>query len=144
MQDSGDRRSLSGPGSPSPEAARVARLATVGSDGHPHVVPICFVLDGATLYTAVDEKPKGTRVLQRLRDIEANPDVTVLIDHWDEDWSQLWWVQLRGRARVVALDGRVGGLLAAKYEQYEREPPGGPLIEIRIEQRREWRATPRD
>ena len=81
---------------PSPEDARVARLATVSRDGRPHVVPICFVLDGDTLHTAVDEKPKRTRSLQRLRNIEANPNVEVLIDGYDEDWSRLWWVRLRG------------------------------------------------
>ena len=80
------------------------RLTTPGSrasrrstrSGRPHVVPICFAIDGDMLYTAVDEKPKRTRALQRLRNIEANPRVEVLIDHCDEDWSQLWWVRLRG------------------------------------------------
>ncbi len=124
-----------------PEDARVARLTTVGADGRPHVVPICFVFDGDTLYTAVDEKPKSTRRLQRLVDVEANPDVAVLIDHYEEDWSQLWWVRLRGRARIVE-NGRALRLLAAKYEQYRHEPPRGPVIAVEITERREWRATP--
>ena len=122
-----------------PEDVRVARLATVGPDGRPHVVPICFVLDGETLYTAVDEKPKTTRRLQRLRDIEANPEVCVLIDHYEEDWSRLWWVRLRGTARIVE-DERALPLLVQKYEQYRREPPRGPLIAVAIEDRREWAA----
>jgi PPOX class probable F420-dependent enzyme len=124
--------------------ARVARLATVAPDGRPHVVPICFAVDGDTLYMAVDEKPKRTRALQRLRNIEANPRVEVLIDHYEEDWSKLWWVRLRGTARVVERDVRALELLMTKYEQYRSAPPSGPTIEIRIEQRGEWSARPPD
>jgi PPOX class probable F420-dependent enzyme len=123
-------------------SARVARLATAGADGRPHVVPICFVLEGHVLYTAVDQKPKRTRALRRLRNIEENPWVEVVIDHYEEDWTKLAWVRLRGRARVVELDARVLALLAEKYPQYRRARPEGPLIAIRIEARSEWRATP--
>jgi PPOX class probable F420-dependent enzyme len=122
-------------------AARVARLATVGAERTPHVVPICFALDGDTLYTAVDEKPKRTRRLRRLANIEANPWVEVVIDHWDEDWTRLWWVRLRGRARVVERDERALELLLAKYRQYRERPPGGPFIVLEVEERQEWRAT---
>jgi PPOX class probable F420-dependent enzyme len=125
----------------SSEDARVARLATVGPDGRPHVVPVCFALEGDTLYSAVDEKPKHTRALQRLRDIEANPQVEVLIDHYEEDWTQLRWVKLRGTARVVELDARALELLQAKYEQYRERPPHGPFVVVEIEQRLEWAAT---
>jgi PPOX class probable F420-dependent enzyme len=124
-----------------PEEARVARLATVGADGRPHVVPICFALDGETLYTAVDEKPKSTRELQRLRNIESNPRVEIVIDHWDEDWSRLWWVRLIGTARIVGRDERALGLLQAKYEQYREQPPAGPFVVVAIESRREWRGS---
>src|SRR5262249_34909746 len=123
-----------------PEDARVARLATVGADGRPHVVPICFALDVNTLYTAVDEKPKSTRRLRRLANIEANPRVEIVIDHWDEDWSRLWWVRLAGTARVVAHDARGLELLQAKYEQYRERPPAGPFVVVTIESRTEWRA----
>ena len=122
------------------EDARVARLATVGADGRPHVVPICFALDGDTLYTAVDEKPKSTRALRRLTNIESNPCVEVVIDHWDENWSRLWWVRLSGRARVVEHDARALGLLVAKYEQYRERPPEGPFVLVTIQRRSEWRA----
>jgi PPOX class probable F420-dependent enzyme len=125
-----------------PEDARVARLATVGPDGRPHVVPICFALDGDTLYTAVDEKPKSTRALRRLANIEANPSVEVVIDHWDEDWSRLWWVRLSGSARVVERHARGLELLVAKYPQYGDTPPAGPFVVIAVEARREWRAEP--
>ena len=127
---------------PSPaEDARVARLATVDPQGRPHVVPICFVIDGETLYTVVDEKPKRTRRLQRLRNIEANPQVEVLIDEYDEDWSKLRWVRLRGTARIVD-DRRAVELLAAKYPQYVASPPAGPVIVVSIEERTEWTASP--
>ncbi len=126
--------------SPDLEAARVARLATVDPLGRPHVVPICFVVDGDMLYTAVDDKPKRTRALQRLRNIEANPQVEVLIDEYDEDWSRLWWTRLRGTARIVD-DSRAVELLAAKYLQYRERPPGGPVIAVSIEERSEWRAS---
>jgi PPOX class probable F420-dependent enzyme len=126
---------------PRPEDARVARLATVDPQGRPHAVPICFALEGETLYTAVDEKPKRTRLLQRLRNIEADPRVEVLIDHYDEDWARLWWVRLRGIARIVD-DRRAVALLAAKYPQYAERPPAGPVIAVAIEERIEWTASP--
>ena len=120
---------------------RVAHLATVGADGRPHVVPICFALDGDTLYSAVDEKPKSTRRLQRLANIGANPQVEVVIDHWDEDWRRLWWVRLSGRAVVVEHDSRGLDLLAAKYPQYRADPPAGPFVVVAIESRTSWQAS---
>ena len=122
---------------PSPEEAPVARLATVDPQGRPHVVPICFVIEGETLYTAVDQKPKRTRRLRRLRNVEANPRVEVLIDHYEDDWSKLWWVRLRGTARIVD-DRRALELLAAKYPQYAADPPVGPVLVVAIEERIEW------
>jgi len=126
---------------PDVAAVPVARLATVGRDGRPHVVPICFVLDGETLYTAVDEKPKRTRRLKRLENIEANPHVEVLIDHYEDDWSELWWVRLRGTARIVE-DPRAVDLLVAKYPQYAERRPEGPVIAIDVEERSEWTSSP--
>ena len=139
---SADPSGSSGPASPSPELARVARLATVGPDGRPHVVPICFALDGDTLYSAVDSKPKSTRRLQRLANIEANPAVEVVIDHWDEDWSRLWWVRLSGRARVIEHDAHALELLQAKYPQYRADPPAGPFVVVAIESRSQWNSEP--
>ena len=123
---------------PRPESEPVARLATIRPDGAPRVVPICFALDGATLYTAVDEKPKRTRQLARLADIERDPRVEVVIDRYDDDWSQLWWVRLRGHARVVERDERALELLSAKYPQYRDRPPQGPFVVIEIVERTEW------
>jgi PPOX class probable F420-dependent enzyme len=128
-------------------AAPVARLATVGADGRPHVVPITFALDGDTLYTAVDHKPKRTTRLRRLENVAANPRVSVLADHYDEeDWSALWWVRADGVARIVAPNdpqqAGVAALLQARYEQYRRRPPTGPAIAVRISRWSGWRAAP--
>ncbi len=121
--------------------ARVARLATVDPRGRPHVVPICFAIEGRTLYTAVDAKPKRTRRLQRLVNIERDARVEVLIDGYDEDWSRLWWVRLRGTARIVD-HPRAVELLAAKYPQYRERPPTGAVIAVTVEARSEWTASP--
>jgi PPOX class probable F420-dependent enzyme len=130
------------PGPPRSVAeARVARLATIRPDGSPRVVAICFALDGDTLYTAVDEKPKRTRRLARLADIQRDPRVEVVVDHYDEDWSRLWWVRLRGRARVVERDDRALEFLQAKYAQYRDQPPQGPFIVVEIDERTEWSAV---
>ena len=103
-------------------------------------MPICFALDGDTLYTALDEKPKRTRQLARLSDIERDPRVEVLIDHYDEDWSRLWWVRLRGRASIVEHDARALELLTAKYHQYQEQLPLGPFVVLEIDERVEWSA----
>jgi PPOX class probable F420-dependent enzyme len=125
------------------ESARVARLATVDSEGRPHVVPICFALSGDIVYSAVDRKPKRSPQLQRLENIRANPSVAVLIDRYEEDWSRLWWVRLRGRGRV--LEGgdereRALELLAEKYPQYRTEPPVNAVIAIDVSDWRAWYA----
>src|SRR5713226_10654526 len=100
--------------------AMVARLATVSSDGRPHVVPITFAPDDDGLYFAIDFKPKKTKDLQRLRNIEANPAVSVLIDHYEDDWTKLWWVRADGSARIV-IDGATFekgiSLLTQRYAQ---------------------------
>ncbi|MGZ8694351.1 MAG: TIGR03668 family PPOX class F420-dependent oxidoreductase [Gaiellaceae bacterium] len=126
--------------------ARIARLATIDSDGRPHLVPIVFALDGETLYSAVDAKPKRSTRLRRIENARARPHVTVLVDHYDDDWDELWWIRLRGRARVLD-DGperaRALELLAGKYEQYRTEPPVGPVLAVDIEETREWSAARR-
>lgn len=104
-------------------------------------MPICFALDGGTLYTAVDEKPKRSRRLARLADIEADPRVEVLIDRYDDDWARLWWVRLRGTARIVERDERALELLQAKYPQYRERPPQGPFVVVDIEDRAAWSAS---
>lgn len=123
--------------------ARVARLATVGADGAPHQVPFCFALKGDVLYSAVDWKPKRGGRLRRLENAAREPRVSVLVDHYVEDWRRLWWVRLEG----VAGELREGpeadlalGLLRDKYRQYAGRPPGGPVLRIEIERWRGWSA----
>jgi len=125
--------------------AEVARLATAGPDGRPHVVPIVFALAGSTIYSAVDAKPKRTRSLRRLANVEANPRVAVLADHYERDWHALWWVRADGNARVLeggddesraALD-----LLAARYPQYRARRPAGPVLAIDVERWSGWSAA---
>jgi PPOX class probable F420-dependent enzyme len=123
------------------EQARVARLATVEVDGRPHLVPICFALDGDVLYSAVDEKPKRSKRLKRLANIRANPRVCVLVDQYEEDWSRLWWVRLRGRAEVHERGPereRALELLQGKYVQYRAEPPTGAAIVVHIDELATW------
>jgi PPOX class probable F420-dependent enzyme len=126
-------------------AARVGRLATTGRNAPVHLVPFCFVLSGSSLYSAVDEKPKRSRTLRRLDNIRANPAVTVLVDHYEEDWTKLWWVRLEGSARILdpgeeeELHARQ--LLADKYRQYRAQPPAGPLLAIDVGRWTGWEAA---
>ncbi len=124
--------------------ARVARLATADGSGEPHLVPIVFALDGDAIHTCVDDKPKTTRRLRRLADIAANPRVSVLVDHYSDDWSQLWWIRIDGIATVHAADTDAGatGLdaLVRKYPQYQSKRPPGPVITIARLHWRSWSA----
>lgn len=123
--------------------ARVARLATVDAAGRPHLAPICFAVEGETLYWAVDEKPKRSQRLKRLANIRGNPHVSVIVDHYEEDWTRLWWIRMDGTASVLdeGAEREHGlGLLRAKYQQYHAEPPTGPIITVRIDRWRGWHA----
>jgi PPOX class probable F420-dependent enzyme len=121
-------------------AARVGRLATVTADGHPHVVAVCFAALDSRIYTAVDAKPKATRALKRLENVRATGRASLLVDHYDEDWSQLWWVRVDGSAEVVDSDAALAAL-AAKYPQYRAARPAGPVIAIAPERWRSWVAS---
>jgi PPOX class probable F420-dependent enzyme len=121
--------------------ARVARLATIDPDGRPHLVPIVFALERDTLYSAVDRKPKRSSRLRRIENARARPEVTILVDHYEDDWGRLWWIRLRGRARVLEHGEereRALLLLRAKYPQYERQPPEGPVLAVDVTERRTW------
>ena len=104
--------------------ARVARLATVDRECRPHVVPVCFVYDGRALYTALDLKPKRTapKKLARVRHIQKRPDVTLLLDEYQENWANLWYILIRGKATLVEVPSReyqqAHSLLRSKYPQY--------------------------
>jgi PPOX class probable F420-dependent enzyme len=134
--------------------ARVARLATVAPDGRPHLVPFTFALDsrsghgdpgpGDRIYSAVDAKPKSGTDLRRLRNIRANPRVAVLADHYEDDWGGLWWVRADGQAAILdepAVMAPALALLASRYPQYCAQPPGGPVISIRVTRWTGWAAT---
>ena len=136
-------------------AARVGALATAGGDGHPHIVPVVFVLDGGRIYTPIDGKPKGDpRGLRRLRNIRENPRVSFLVSRYEEDWTRLAFVLLRGTAAVLE-GGQAAGLpaeeeaerrsaealLREKYPQYETVSLGGPdglFIRITLERATSW------
>jgi PPOX class probable F420-dependent enzyme len=121
--------------------ARVGHLATVTADVRPHIVPCCFVLHGRTVYSAVDAKPKSTLVLRRLQNLKTNKSFSLLVDHYDEDWTTLWWVRVDGSGRVIEKRDereRALGLLASKYEQYRDTSPPGPVLALDIERWRVW------
>jgi PPOX class probable F420-dependent enzyme len=132
--------------------ARVARLATVTPGGRPHLVPCCFALDDGprarepgsrdVVYSAVDAKPKTTNALRRLDNLRANPHAALLVDHYADDWSTLWWVRIDGEGRILD-DGpeRAAALaiLTAKYPVYVDQPPSGAVIAIDVGG---WRAWP--
>lgn len=127
--------------------ARVGRLATAAASGQPHVVPVCFALVGERLYWAVDDKPKRTRELRRIRNITENPRVSLVIDAWDEDWSRLCWMMAEGSAAVVTDDAertRALRALVAKYPQYAAmrlETTAGDVVVIIPERVISWRAA---
>jgi len=123
-------------------SARVARLATVDGDGAPHVVPLVFAVSGTTIHSAVDAKPKRTTALKRLANIDRDPRVTLLADHYDDDWTALWWVRADARARVLEHrdpEAQRGlALLAGRYAQYRDQPPEGPVLVIEVQRWTGW------
>jgi len=124
--------------------ARVAVLATVSASRRPHVVPVTFAVDGDVIYTAVDAKPKSTRDLLRLSNIRGDPRVSVLAEHYEDDWEALWWVRADGEAAVIGdLEAMAAPirLLADRYPQYRRDPPAGPVIAVRVTRWTGWSAS---
>jgi PPOX class probable F420-dependent enzyme len=127
----------------------IARLATTTPDGTPHLVPVVFAVGGESrgehdvVYTAVDAKPKTTRRLRRLANIEGNPQVSLLVDHYADDWTQLWWVRADGVAAIhtggEAMDTGFR-LLRAKYPQYQSVSLSGPVIAVTVQRWSSWHA----
>lgn len=132
--------------------ARVGRLATVTPEGRPHVVPCCFVLasagpgsghgdDLASVYSAIDAKPKTSQALRRLANLRANPAASLLVDHYDDDWTALWWIRVDGHGRVLDCGDehhRAIERLRMKYWQYRSDPPPGPVIALDVTTHRAW------
>ena len=124
-------------------SCRVGHLATANARATPHVVPVCFIVNDGTLYITIDQKPKGdVRALKRLRNIIENPVAVFVADRWDEDWTRLGWVMLRGPAEIIAEGAehdRAQALLRSRYPQYRNMELGGlPVIAIRIERVTSW------
>jgi PPOX class probable F420-dependent enzyme len=126
-------------------AAPVARLATVDADGRPHLVPVVFAVDGDTVVSAVDHKPKRSSALKRLANVGANPAVCLLVDHYDDDWDRLWWVRADGQGEVLAADSpearRAVDLLAVRYPAYRTQPPTGPVLAVAVSRWSGWEAV---
>ena len=120
-------------------------MATTNTGLGVDVVPIVFALLDDRLVSIVDQKPKSTTRLRRLDNIRSNPSVTVLVDHYEDDWERLWWVRLRGTASIVAEGPGFDEALAAlivRYPQYVEAPPPGPVVSIAVEDWTGWTAAP--
>jgi PPOX class probable F420-dependent enzyme len=122
--------------------SQVLRLATAGADGRPHLVPCTFAVDGSgRIVIGIDNKPKTTISLRRLRNIAENPRVSLLVDHYADDWTQLWWVRGDGLADVESAGDSHAGhwdLLRARYPQYPGQVLGGPVIVVTVERWTGW------
>jgi PPOX class probable F420-dependent enzyme len=123
-------------------AARVARLATAA----PRVVPVTFAVVGQTVVHAVDHKPKATRALARLEDLRRDPRASLLVDHYEDDWTALWWVRADGTARVLDGGDAIDAIdaLVAKYPQYAQRRPQGPVVVLDVERLTSWDASASD
>ena len=127
-------------------STRVGHLATSDAEGAPHVIPVCFTTDGRFIYSVLDQKPKRAALtrLRRIRNIQANPQVTLLIDHYEEDWNRLWYMMVAGRAELLLEGGeRVSAItiLREKYPQYrEMDIDLNPVIKISPTRVISWRA----
>ena len=123
-------------------AARVARLATADSSGHPHLVPVVFAVEGDRIYSAVDAKPKRTTALRRLANVSVNPAVALLVDHYDDaDWTALWWVRADGRGRVLAPEEpEAQRAIAVLTERYPQQRATGAVLAVDVERWTGWSA----
>lgn len=116
-------------------------MATVGTDSEPHLVPITFAIENRVVYSMVDHKPKSTLRLRRLDNIRHNPRVSLLVDHYESEWTNLWWVRIDGTATVVDSGGgweTARRLLTEKYHPYRLRPPDGPAVVVEITAVRSW------
>ncbi len=126
-------------------SARVAHLATSDARNRPHVVPIVFAVEGDTVYSAVDHKPKRSTQLRRLANIAENPAVALLVDFYDDvDWDRLWWVRAEGTGRVVTPGSEEHALalsgLKNRYAAYEDQPPTGVMVAVDVRRWSGWSA----
>ena len=128
--------------------ARVARLATAGTDGRPHVVPIVFAVADRSgqgvIYSVVDDKPKRTTALRRLANVAENPRVSVLVDHYEEDWDRLWWVRADGSGRLLTdpNDSEAAAAVAQLHARYRQQRAIGTVLAVDVERWSGWTARP--
>jgi PPOX class probable F420-dependent enzyme len=125
------------------ESERVARLGLLDDEGRPRVLPVTFAVAGDFIYSAIDRKPKRTAAPARLRYLEARPEVALTVDHYEDDWSTLAWVQVLGHVELSppSEDPAAMDALAAKYEPYREDPPPGPLLRVVPERVLHWQAS---
>ena len=120
----------------------VLRLATAGADGRPHLVPCTFAVDDSgRIVIGIDSKPKTSANLRRLRNIAENPRVSLLVDHYEGDWTRLWWVRADGTAAVERAGAEYAGrweLLRARYPQYAGQSLDGPVIVVTVDSWTGW------
>jgi PPOX class probable F420-dependent enzyme len=119
----------------------VVRLATADDAGRPHVVATTFVVANDLIFSAVDSKPKRSRNLKRLRNVQINPRVAVLADRYEDDWHQLWWARADGTATVIEAEDEMAEpirLLSEKYWQYRQDRPEGPVIAVTVDRWTGW------
>jgi PPOX class probable F420-dependent enzyme len=122
--------------------ARVAHLATAGRNGRPHIVPIVFALDGETIYSAVDAKPKRTTALRRLENVRENPAVAVLADHYEEDWAALWWVRADGDGRVLdPAESEARTAVELLIRRYPQQTATAEVLAVDVARWSGWRAA---
>ena len=122
------------------EEARVARLGLLDEEDRPRVLPVTFAPFESALWSAIDRKPKRPGEPARVRRLRRRPEATLLVDRYDDDWSRLAWVEVRGRVSVEPL-GPALDTLAEKYPQYVDERPQGPLLRLAPERFACWRAA---
>ena len=121
--------------------ANVARLATITPHDRPHIVPCCFAVAEQVIYSGIDGKPKSGRALQRIANLRSRSLFTLLVDHYDENWAELWWVRVDGRGRIVDQGqerDKAVRLLKEKYPQYREVPIPGPVLALDIEAVNSW------
>lgn len=122
---------------------RVARLGLLDGHDRPRVLPVTFTLVGGAIYTAIDNKPKTAPEPARVRYLRRRPEAALTVDRYEDDWTELAWVQVLGRIEVIEAAAAPGAMeaLAAKYEPYRADPPPGPLLKLAPERVLHWRAS---
>ena len=121
----------------------MARLAFLDDRERPRVLPVTFALAEGAVWSAIDDKPKRTAEPARVRYLRRRPEAALCVDHYDDDWSRLAWVQLLGRVELLPLERGPAGIaaLAQKYGQYRERRPPGPLLRLEVERALHWRSA---